>query len=115
MAQVIKQTPDQLLAELERLGEKTVREKLDQGHFAAYKVSLIEGWLQRKEDERQRVIDEQRATERRNEERRERRVLIDAKEGRSNAQRALMLAMAATVMSGVALLLSLLALLGLGR
>ena len=109
------QTPDDLLQELEALGEEAVRQKLERGHFASFKVSLIEGWLRQLEEARQRVIDEKAEAEKRDEDRRANRVLIHSREGRSTAENARMFAMAATILASIALVLSILALLGLGR
>lgn len=49
------QTPDEVLEDLERMGEAAVREKLAAGHFAARKTPLVEGWLQRKEQVREEL------------------------------------------------------------
>jgi uncharacterized MAPEG superfamily protein len=46
------ETPDQLLARLDRMGEERVRALLCKKYFEAHTLPLVEGWISRKEQER---------------------------------------------------------------
>jgi hypothetical protein len=46
------ETPDELLARLDRMGEERVRALLCKKYFEPQTLSLVEGWISRKEQER---------------------------------------------------------------
>ncbi len=110
MSRVTMQTPDELLRDLEKMGESAVRERLVAGHFADRKVPLIEGWLHGKERERDAL--QREAAERRKPREKDRAVEAVglAHQAKDAAGRALRQAQIGAVLGGVGVLLGLAAL-----
>jgi len=111
------ETPDELLARLDRMGEERVRALLCKKYFEPKALPLIEGWISRKEQERGgnggreaqqdfgAAIEKARTLAGRASE--------SAKRATENANKAQRLAIAAVAVGSAALLISVLALFAL--
>ena len=100
------QTPDEVLRDLDALGEEKVREKLEDGHFASYKMPLIEGWLERKEQGREAVRQAQEERHTTREKDRVTEALGAARVANESSDKANRMSLAAIVVAAVSLVLS---------
>jgi hypothetical protein len=111
----IGQTPDELIEELEVLGEERARAKLDAGEFPPVAEPLVRGWLERKEQARQHAEELRTEAEARAKVERQVETLESAQEAQRLAGRAQMMALAALIVAGFSVLLSVLVLLTAGK
>jgi len=100
------QTPDEVLEDLERMGESAVRERLGTGYFGPRKTPLVEGWLRRKEQTREEARRAREARSLRPPKDRSAEAAELAQQARLAAERAMRQAQIALVLGGLGVLLA---------